>query len=130
MFDYEKKGESILEVNNDNFGSCDTKNPVQTLEGGHSVFVLNQSGPFYFISGDSDLCKKGLKLNITVMGLHPPKHHPTPKASGPAQAQAPAVAQPPNASNPNAAAKEMGAGTPLAVIGALAMVLIVNSIWV
>lgn len=127
VFNYTKKGESILEVNNDHFISCDTNNPIETLEGGHSVFLLNQSGPFYFISGDSDLCKKGLKLNITVMGVHPPKIHPPPIAPGPVQ---PPAAQPPNKPNTNAAVKEMRAGTPLAVVGAVAMMLIVNSIWV
>ncbi|KMZ74712.1 Early nodulin-like protein 1 [Zostera marina] len=127
VFNYTKKGESILDVNNDHFVSCDTNNPIETLEGGHSVFLLNQSGPFYFISGDSDLCKKGLKLNITVMGVHPPKIHPPPIAPGPVQ---PPAAQPPNKPNTNAAVKEMRAGTPLAVVGAVAMMLIVNSIWV
>ncbi|XP_050207958.1 early nodulin-like protein 3 [Mercurialis annua] len=67
FFKYKKGSDSVLLVNKEDFNSCNTKNPIQSLTDGDSIFTVDHSGPFYFISGNSDNCNKGQKLHIIVM---------------------------------------------------------------
>ncbi|KAI5333208.1 hypothetical protein L3X38_023338 [Prunus dulcis] len=74
-FKYKKGTDSVLVVNKDDFFKCNTKNPIQKLDGGDSEFTLDRSGPFYFISGQNGNCDKGQKLFIVVLAV---RHHNKP----------------------------------------------------
>ncbi|GER45965.1 early nodulin-like protein 1 [Striga asiatica] len=64
-FEYEK--DSVLVVNDADYLSCNTSNPISEFEDGSTVFRFEQSGPFYFISGLPGHCKLGQRLIIRVM---------------------------------------------------------------
>ena len=60
----------MLVVNKQDHDACNTKNPIYKMEGGDSAFLLDKSGPFYFISGNIENCQKGRKLNVVVWSPH------------------------------------------------------------
>ncbi|KAL6283615.1 hypothetical protein ACE6H2_014544 [Prunus campanulata] len=74
-FKYKKGTDSVLVVNKDDYFKCNTKNPIQKLDGGDSEFTLDRSGPFYFISGQNGNCDKGQKLFLVVLAV---RHHKKP----------------------------------------------------
>ncbi|XP_028761648.1 early nodulin-like protein 2 [Neltuma alba] len=97
-FKYQKGSDSVLVVKKEDYDSCNTKNPLQKMEDGDSSFILNRSGPFYFISGKSEHCQKGQKLIVVVMAARGKPHHQSPPT--PAPAPAPVVAPSPAAKTP------------------------------
>ncbi|KAK6915847.1 Phytocyanin domain [Dillenia turbinata] len=64
---YKNGTDLVLVVNKDDYDKCNTQNPILKLEGGDSVFTLDCSGPFYFISGNKECCYKGQKLIVFVL---------------------------------------------------------------
>lgn len=82
-------------VNKEDYNSCNINNPLQRLDGGDSSLVFDKSGPFYFISGKSERCQKGQKLNVVVMAVRPTPPAPTPNV-GPSPSDTPAPAPAPN----------------------------------
>ncbi|XP_066309920.1 early nodulin-like protein 1 [Miscanthus floridulus] len=100
VFTHEKGVDSVLQVTEQDFDTCNTRNPVRRLQAdvgssGSSVFRLDRSGPFFFISSDEDRCQKGQKLYIIVMAVRQPTTPP-----------APAVAPAPDSAFPPAPAPE------------------------
>ncbi|KAJ6690854.1 EARLY NODULIN-LIKE PROTEIN 2 [Salix koriyanagi] len=78
FFKYKKGSDSVLIVSKDDYHSCSTKNPIKSLTDGDSTFIFDRSGPFFFISGNSDNCSKGQKLIIVVMAVRPKPLPPAP----------------------------------------------------
>ncbi|KAE8716443.1 Early nodulin-like protein 1 [Hibiscus syriacus] len=83
---YKKGSDSVLLVTKEDYFSCNTKSPVQSLTEGDSIFTFDRSGPFFFITGNADNCNKGQKLSVVVMAVRhkPPQQQPqteSPKAS-------------------------------------------------
>ncbi|KAL3323276.1 hypothetical protein AABB24_040406 [Solanum stoloniferum] len=118
LFKYKQGADSVLEVSKDDYDKCNTSNPIKKMEDGNSIFTLDRSGPFYFISGNKDNCDKGQKLQIIVIsvrnqtpapGVAPPSNGsttPSPTGSPPSTGgSSPAAAPPKGSSTP---------GTPLA----------------
>lgn len=62
----------MLLVNKQEYDSCNTKNPITKMDGGDSIFTLDKSGPFFFISGNVENCEHGQKLIVVVIS---PNHH-------------------------------------------------------
>ncbi|KAG0539388.1 hypothetical protein BDA96_03G318300 [Sorghum bicolor] len=99
VFTHEKGvDDSVLLVTEQDFDTCNTRNPVRRLQAaavgsssGSSVLRLDRSGPFFFISSDEDRCQKGQKLYIIVMAVR----RPTTTTPAPAVAPAPDSAFPP-----------------------------------
>ncbi|XP_021894741.1 early nodulin-like protein 1 [Carica papaya] len=81
VFKYKKGSDSVLVVGKDDYNNCNTKNPIKKMEDGDSVFKFEHSGPFFFISGEKDNCKKGQKLIVVVMAVRSPKSSPAPATS-------------------------------------------------
>lgn len=126
----------MLLVTEQDFDTCNTRNPVRRLQAvgssgssERSVFKLDRSGPFFFISSDEERCQKGQKLYIIVMAV---RRSTTPAAPAPDAAFPPApspvwASAPDNAHAPppTAAASRLddGAiiGSVLGVIGALVL---------
>ncbi|MCL7038486.1 hypothetical protein MKW94_016280 [Papaver nudicaule] len=97
--------ESVLVVNSEDYYTCNTKNPIQTLDGGDSSFKLEKSGPFYFIGDKDGNCAQVQKNDFVI----PPKSSPSPspapvakppKSSSPSPAQ---IVNPPKAASPSPA---------------------------
>ncbi|KAJ8621716.1 hypothetical protein MRB53_030245 [Persea americana] len=91
VFSYKKEEDSVLVVNKEDYEKCNTNNPISRFSDGYSVFKLDRSGPFFFISGMPEKCEKGEKLIVVVMavrGSHNPPISPPPATEKP-PAQAP-----------------------------------------
>ncbi|KAG2241582.1 hypothetical protein Bca4012_022967 [Brassica carinata] len=85
-FTYAKGADSVLEVSKADYDGCNTKNPIKKVDDGNSEISLDRSGPFYFISGNEDNCKKGQKLAVVVLSVRtstPPPQAATPGNSPP-----------------------------------------------
>ncbi|KAF7805946.1 O-acyltransferase WSD1 [Senna tora] len=94
-FKYKKGSDSVLVVKKENYDSCNTKSPIQKMDGGDSSFTFDRSGPFFFISGNAGNCQKGQKLIVVVLAVrhHKPQSPPPVAAPGlsPASGSPPAV---------------------------------------
>ncbi|PKI56275.1 early nodulin-like protein 2 [Punica granatum] len=64
-----KKGDSVLLVSKDDYYSCNTYNPIKKWDDGASEFTLGRSGPFFFIGGTEESCKKGQQLIVVVLAV-------------------------------------------------------------
>ncbi|XP_050245984.1 early nodulin-like protein 1 [Quercus robur] len=95
LFKYKKGSDSVLVVTKDQYNSCNTTSPKQSLTDGESVFKFDRSGPFYFISGTGDHCKKGQKLIIIVLAVRNKTRHAPPPSTAP-------VPKPPVSPSPTA----------------------------
>ncbi|ESQ54418.1 hypothetical protein EUTSA_v10026231mg [Eutrema salsugineum] len=100
-FKYAKGKDSVLEVSEEEYNTCNTTHPIASLSDGDSLFVLSRSGPFFFISGNSENCLKGQKLAITVMSAahhsrtpHQPSPSPSPSLSPVQQASSSPASSP------------------------------------
>ncbi|KAJ6950169.1 hypothetical protein NC651_003981 [Populus alba x Populus x berolinensis] len=83
VFKYNNGSDSVLLVTKDDYNSCKTKKPLKTMGSGSSVFQFDKSGPYFFISGNEDNCRKGQKLTVVVLSGKP-KQAPTPVSQPPA----------------------------------------------
>ncbi|XP_010432711.1 PREDICTED: early nodulin-like protein 1 [Camelina sativa] len=84
FFKYVKGEDSVLQVSEQEYNTCNTTDPLASLSDGDSLFQLRRSGPFFFISGDIGNCLKGQKLALTVMSTDHHRHtprHPSPSPS-------------------------------------------------
>lgn len=103
-FKYNKGSDSVLVVNNQDYYSCNTNNPILKLDGGNSIFKFDRSGPFFFISGNVENCQKGEKLIVVVLSPnHNRKQHGP--SSSPSPADSPTENAPSNSTVDNAPAK-------------------------
>lgn len=81
-FKYAKGKDSVLEVSEEEYKTCNTTHPITSLLDGESLFVLGRSGPFFFVSGNSENCLKGQKLAVKVMSaFHHSPSQPSPSSS-------------------------------------------------
>ncbi|KAL0451453.1 UNVERIFIED_CONTAM: Early nodulin-like protein 1 [Sesamum latifolium] len=64
---YDAKSDSVLEVTENNYRTCNISNPIKSYTDGITKITLNKSGPFFFISGAEGHCQKGQKLEIQVL---------------------------------------------------------------
>ncbi|KAJ4871089.1 Early nodulin-like protein 2 [Raphanus sativus] len=99
--------DSVLEVNKADYDGCNTKNPIKKVDDGESEISLERSGPFYFISGNEDNCKKGQKLTVVVLSVR----NPAPPQA-PAPGNSPPGSMPPKSSSPVSPATSPPAPTP------------------
>ncbi|CAE5967973.1 unnamed protein product [Arabidopsis arenosa] len=67
LFVYQSNQDSVLQVTRDAYDSCNTDSPIAKFADGKTSVTLNHSGPYYFISGNKDNCKKNEKLVVIVM---------------------------------------------------------------
>ncbi|KAF6137427.1 hypothetical protein GIB67_009903 [Kingdonia uniflora] len=78
--------DSVLQVSKDDFANCNITTPIATFNDRSTTFKFTQSGPYYFISGIQDNCKKNEKLVVIVMaqrGQQSSNSTQTPPASPP-----------------------------------------------
>ncbi|KAJ4866653.1 early nodulin-like protein 16 [Raphanus sativus] len=78
-FVYERKQYNVIEVNETNYISCNSNNPIAnwTHGAGRDVVHLNVTRHYYLISGDGGGCYGGMKLAVLVE-KPPPSPAPAP----------------------------------------------------
>ncbi|KAG2306158.1 hypothetical protein Bca52824_025906 [Brassica carinata] len=64
---FKYKKDSVLVVSEDEYKKCKATKPQFYANNDDTVFKLDRPGLFYFISGVSGHCEKGLKMIIKVM---------------------------------------------------------------
>ncbi|KAM0910381.1 hypothetical protein ACQ4PT_014209 [Festuca glaucescens] len=101
LFVYPKDTDSVLLVDQAAYNACNTTTYLTKFEGGSTVFTLDRSGPFFFISGNQASCTANQKLIVVVLATDhtPPGLSPTPPAMPPTSA-AP-LPSPPSMSPPS-----------------------------
>lgn len=102
VFKYDGKTDSVVEVNYDGYKKCNAQKPyaLRSFNDGDTKIQLQGPGPFYFISGNTDNCEKGEKLEILLVKEHRDHHEthispspaPAPSTTTTTQAPAPAPA--------------------------------------
>ncbi|CAH2077693.1 unnamed protein product [Thlaspi arvense] len=88
-FKYAKGKDSVLEVSEEEYNTCNTTHPITSLSDGDSLFVLSRSGPFFFVSGNSENCLKGQKLAVKVMSTVHHSHSPRQPSPSPSPSLSP-----------------------------------------
>lgn len=65
-FKYRK--DSVMEVSETEYKRCNSTHPIFFSNTGNTIFSLERSGYFYFISGAAGHCDKGQRMIVKVMG--------------------------------------------------------------
>ena len=67
VFIYTPNDDSVLNVTEEDYKNCNVESPISKYTDGRTVFSFSQSGPYYFISGNQEHCKKNEKLVVVVL---------------------------------------------------------------
>lgn len=99
LFKYKSGADSVVVVNKDDYDKCNSANPITKLDDGNSIFKLDRSGPFYFISGNKPNCDQGQKLIVVVLAIRTPPSPPSPPlvsspTASPPQGSSPSISPP------------------------------------
>ncbi|XP_064971348.1 early nodulin-like protein 17 [Musa acuminata AAA Group] len=84
-FDY--KNDSVVRVSKRGYYHCNETGGGSASKDGSTVFLLDQPGFYYFVSGDVDHCKRGQRVMIEALDAQRP-----PAAAGPAPSPLPSSA--------------------------------------
>lgn len=120
-FRYKKGSDSVLVVTKEDYDPCNVNNPVQKMDNGDSTFQFNNPGPYFFISGNAENCKKGQKMIVLVMSVRqnlpkPPNLAAPPSESGIPPQQFDASSLIPSAQSPLKASGSTRVGVGVGVI--------------
>ncbi|XP_041993702.1 mavicyanin-like [Salvia splendens] len=83
------KKDSVMVVTEEEYEKCRSSHPVFFANNGDTAFALERPGLFYFISGVSTHCQRGLKMIVKVLE---PDSPPPPRMESAAAALFPAAA--------------------------------------
>ncbi|WVZ78892.1 hypothetical protein U9M48_026537 [Paspalum notatum var. saurae] len=103
LFVYPKETDSVLLVDAAAYNACNTSSYLTRFDDGSTVFTLDRSGPFFFISGNDASCRANEKLIVVVLAPR------TPPAMTP---QSPPPSAPP-APSPTSSPPPSGGAAPL-----------------
>lgn len=67
MFLYPPSQDSVIQVTEQNYISCNLTAPLLYMKNGNSLFNITTHGVFYFTSGIPGHCEKKQKLQISVL---------------------------------------------------------------
>ncbi|OAY59702.1 mavicyanin [Manihot esculenta] len=67
LFLYPPSQDSVIQVTEQNYNSCNLKDPLLYMNNGNSLFNITTHGEFYFTSGIPGHCEKKQKLRISVL---------------------------------------------------------------
>ncbi|KAI4315570.1 hypothetical protein L6164_028366 [Bauhinia variegata] len=68
LFLYPPSQDSVIQVTEESYKSCNLKDPILYMNNGNSLFNITSYGEFYFTSGVAGHCEKKQKLHISVLG--------------------------------------------------------------
>lgn len=110
-------------MSKEDYGNCNSSNPIKEYSDGNTKVELDRPGPFYFISGAKGHCEKGQKVIVVVMsprgggsrytGSISPAPSPSPSPS--AEFEGPAAPSPTS----SASATALHSGLVMAAMGVL-----------
>ncbi|KAG2608005.1 early nodulin-like protein 1 [Panicum virgatum] len=105
LFVYPKETDSVLLVDPAAYNACNVSSYLQKFNDGNTVFTLDRSGPFFFISGNEASCRANEKLIVVVLADRtgartPPGAGAPPTMSPPSPAPLPSPSSPPPAAAP------------------------------
>ncbi|KAJ1376043.1 Tetratricopeptide-like helical domain superfamily [Sesbania bispinosa] len=66
LFLYPPSQDSVIQVTEESYKSCNLKDPILYMNNGNSLFNITSEGDFYFTSGEAGHCQKNQKLHILV----------------------------------------------------------------
>ncbi|KAK7306851.1 hypothetical protein VNO77_44811 [Canavalia gladiata] len=66
LFLYPPSQDSVIQVTEESYKSCNLKDPILYMNNGNSLFNITKEGDFYFTSGEVGHCQKNQKLHVTV----------------------------------------------------------------
>ncbi|WVY94101.1 hypothetical protein V8G54_033189 [Vigna mungo] len=66
LFLYPPSQDSLIQVTEESYKSCNLKDPILYMNNGNSLFNITSVGEFYFTSAEFGHCQKHQKLHITV----------------------------------------------------------------
>ncbi|XP_059444383.1 early nodulin-like protein 8 [Corylus avellana] len=66
LFLYPPSQDSLIQVTEESFNSCNLKDPILYMNNGNSLFNITAHGEFYFTSGKQGNCEKKQKLHISA----------------------------------------------------------------
>ncbi|KAH7846346.1 hypothetical protein Vadar_012752 [Vaccinium darrowii] len=92
VWKYDGSKDSVLQVSKRDYVTCNTSSPIEEYKDGNTKVKLDQSGPFYFISGAQGNCLKGEKLLVVVMSSKHSGHLGMAPAPSPVEFGGPAIA--------------------------------------
>ncbi|CAM8956358.1 unnamed protein product [Rhodiola kirilowii] len=116
-FKYEK--DSVVVVTEAEYDKCKASHPIFFSNNEDTVFKLDRSGLFYFISGVSGHCERGQKMIIKVLEVEQEKAV-SPSSSSAAAKNATTTASPPTHSDHKSGAAVASSNTALLLgVGAL-----------
>ncbi|KAI5394842.1 stellacyanin [Lathyrus oleraceus] len=70
LFLYPPSQDSLIQVSEQSYKSCNIKDPILFINNGNSLFNITSShGDFYFTSGVNGHCQKNQKIHISVGGI-------------------------------------------------------------
>ncbi|KAK1662816.1 hypothetical protein QYE76_050975 [Lolium multiflorum] len=107
VFRYSDHSDSVMAVSQSHYDACNTTDPYVHLEGGHNVFGLARSGPYFFISGDAKRCQAGEHLIVVVLAVRAGSGSPSPSTK-----PSPPKSKPPSSSPPPVPAPAGSQATP------------------
>ncbi|XP_022967382.1 mavicyanin [Cucurbita maxima] len=107
LFNYNNKFHNVLQVDQEQFKSCNSSSPAASYTSGADSITLKRPGTFYFLCGIPGHCQLGQKVEIKVdpgssSALLAPSSAPSqsPLPNGPAPLGTPsALAPPPSAAS-------------------------------
>ncbi|KAK2456182.1 hypothetical protein P8452_03160 [Trifolium repens] len=69
LFLYPPSQDSLIQVTQESYRSCNIKDPILFMNNGNSLFNITSKGDFYFTSGVNGHCQKHQKIHISVGGI-------------------------------------------------------------
>lgn len=69
---FEYKKDSVMVVTEEEYDKCRSSHPMFFSNNGDTTFTFDRPGLFYFISGVSGHCQRGLKMIVKVLEIESP----------------------------------------------------------
>ncbi|KAI3882065.1 hypothetical protein MKX03_006275 [Papaver bracteatum] len=80
LFLYPPSEDSVIQVTEQSFRSCNLKDPILYMSNGNSLFNITSEGRYFFTSGEPGHCEKWQKHAVTVLFANgsalPPSYAP------------------------------------------------------
>ncbi|KAB2037838.1 hypothetical protein ES319_D03G104100v1 [Gossypium barbadense] len=67
LFLYPPSQDSVIQVTEQSYNSCNLKDPILYMNNGNSLFNITKPGEYFFTSGEPGHCEKKQKLYIAVL---------------------------------------------------------------
>ncbi|OMP02831.1 Plastocyanin-like protein [Corchorus olitorius] len=68
LFLYPPSQDSVIQVTEESYNSCNLKDPILYMNNGNSLFNITKPGEYFFTSGEPGHCQKKQKLYVYVAG--------------------------------------------------------------